>query len=105
MRKKLLFYVITCLVVTIFISSCATIGTQFDEKQITKIEKGKTNQDQILKLFGEPSAKSINADGKMQWSYSYGHVPLVGKIETKTLYITFDKSGTVEDYTYSGGKY
>jgi outer membrane protein assembly factor BamE (lipoprotein component of BamABCDE complex) len=94
---------------SVLLAACSsTYGTQFDEKQVSKIEKGKTTQEEIQNLFGDPSGKGSNADGETQWTYSYTHASsLTGydsKVQMKTLMITFDKSGIVKDFNYQESK-
>ena len=77
-----------------------TYGTQFDDTKVQQIERGKTTQADILKLFGEPFGKNISSDGKVQWAYQYVHSVAYGGVTSKQLLITFNKDNIAENYSY-----
>lgn len=113
MKRKLgssvfLFFYFISIIIVLFSACTTSRGTQFDETQISKIEKGKTTQAQILDLLGEPSSKGVNTDGKTQWKYEYSQltayfVTTSEKI-TKILTITFNKENVVEEFQYQESK-
>jgi len=106
MKKRI--FSIGCLLLipllfVLLVGCSATIGGKsFDYSQVPKIEKGKTTQQDIQKMFGEPLNVRKTDTGEV-WSY---HVSEVGPIfnPTRSLDIYFDKSGVVTDYTYKEEK-
>jgi outer membrane protein assembly factor BamE (lipoprotein component of BamABCDE complex) len=96
------FFVILSLL--LFVAGCTAIigGKSFDYSSVPKIEKGKSTQQDIQKIFGEPLSVRKTETGEV-WSY---HVSEVGPVfnPTRSLDVYFDKSGTVVDYTYKEQK-
>ena len=92
------------LVLILFVVGCtATMaGKSFDYSQVPKIEKGKSSQQEVRKLFGEPLTVRKTDTGEV-WSY---YVSEVGPVfnPTRSLDVYFDKSGLVIDYTYKEEK-
>jgi hypothetical protein len=106
----LLFFVVT-------LASCASVGTNFDSRKITDIQKGKTTEPQLVAMFGKPNSRGVNSENgsTLMWIYSEAQVkgstfiPLAGAFvggatsKTKTLTVRLDQSGTVSGYDYTGG--
>ncbi len=83
-----------------FNACSGSYGTQFDNTKISKIEKGKTTQLEILELLGEPTARGIDSDGKALWRYMYATTSL-----SKLLTLSFNKDNIVENYIYEESNY
>jgi outer membrane protein assembly factor BamE (lipoprotein component of BamABCDE complex) len=102
------------------LSACATSGNPDVANQavISKIEKGKTTQEQVRQLLGEPQVKTNLKDDTEQWEYAYvdmklkgaTFIPIVGlfagggNADVKGATFTFDKNRVVSSYTTSDGK-
>jgi hypothetical protein len=43
----------------------------FDQSRITQIQKGVSNKDNIIVLFGNPKGTEFAANGDEVWKYSY----------------------------------
>ncbi|WP_324760281.1 hypothetical protein [Sphingobacterium thalpophilum] len=80
----------------------------------SKVVKGETTQDEILKLFGSPNLVSKNKSDREVWSYNKMSVEnkagstdfFAGQRASQSsssksfdLIITFDENDTVEDYS------
>ncbi|WP_265410999.1 hypothetical protein [Actinobacillus pleuropneumoniae] len=46
-------------------------GNNFDEKLVRKIVKGKTTENQLVALFGEPNNKLVLNEKDSKWLYTY----------------------------------
>ena len=109
MRKFLL--VLLCLSLV----GCATIGKPMKETQLTQLQDGVTTQEEVLKIMGEPSDKTIIDTGEEKWTFIYARtkptwstfVPYVGLLESGTvtkgqkLEILFDINKVVKRHTLS----
>lgn len=124
--KKLLYL---CLVFTFFSCNSYKYGTSGETTQSSnlthgvvksKIIKGETNQDEILKIFGSPNIITKNKENKEVWSYSKMSVVkkagqtsfLAGErasasssTQSFDLIITFDENDTVNDYSVVSTKF
>lgn len=96
----------------VFLSSCATIGRNFNLLTVNQIEVGKTTMSDVRSLFGNPSVE-IDVDTwdykrmhfgdeetETIWRYTYASGTIVSA-KAKFLQIEFDKDGRVSDYYYS----
>ncbi len=84
----------------VLLTSCATIGTDFNGKNVYKIEIGVTLKSDIKKILGDPWRVGID-NGNTAWTYGYYHFKIFKGLETKDLYIVFDSDGKVRSYTYN----
>lgn len=84
----------------LFVTGCATVGSQFSFTGPENIAIGKTTRNEILKAYGEPFRVGYD-NGNEKWTYGYYKYRLFGDSDTKDLDITFDKSGLVSSYSYS----
>ncbi|OGS21520.1 MAG: hypothetical protein A2252_00070 [Elusimicrobia bacterium RIFOXYA2_FULL_39_19] len=96
MHKKLFLLV----VFLYFVSSCITVGKQFQTGSIPGITIGKTTQKDLETSYGKPYRQGVD-DGDLTWTYLYYKLNLVGEKYTRDLYIRFDKAGTVKSYSYN----
>ena len=91
-----------------FSSTVARDHTDFDLRAMRAIVKGKTTREEVEKLLGQPSGYavfpfvSVKTGQALVYSYRESRrVPLGAPLVfTKTLLITFDKDGTVDDVAY-----
>src|SRR5258708_39910558 len=86
-------------------SSFAVESTNFDETQVSKIEKGKTSQRDVRDMLGDPSGRAIYPEIQLmngeKYVYSYSVVqPREYKAERKRLEILFYAIGIVVDLQY-----
>ncbi len=91
----------------LFVVGCHTLdvaiaGKSFNYSGVPEIEKGKSTQQDIQKLFGEPLSVRKTDTGEV-WSYYVSEVGMVFN-PTRSLDVYFNKSGTVVDYTYKEQK-
>ncbi len=112
------------LVAGVLFSGCAvkTGNSKLEKMERTDISrmliKGKTTQDDVVRLFGEPQSTDFMQDGRKKWVYSFlaskekgiNYVPVVSMFvrgtddETKSLVVLFNKDNTVSDYIFSKSK-
>jgi hypothetical protein len=91
-----------------FSSTVATDHTDFDTRGMRAIVKGKTTREEVEKLLGRPGGYAIfpfvgvKTGEAMVYAYRESRrVPMSAPlVYTKTLLITFDKDGTVDDVAY-----
>lgn len=82
------------------LSGCATAGRQFEFSGPESITPGKTTKAEILSQYGEPFRVGYD-NGTLKWTYGYYKYRVFGQTDTKDLVVSFDRSGSVKDYTYS----
>jgi len=91
----------------LFVTGCAyTSGNPkvADSVNASKIFQGKTTQQEIRSLFGDPQGTGF-VSGKEKWNYSYTKVPYLPFMESKivNLRIYFDpKTKKVTEYDFLG---
>lgn len=100
MKTKTLLLLLCIGLISLTYSSCATVGRDFPEQHVTQIEIGKTNQEDIRKLFGPPWRTGIE-DGMVTWEYGTYQYQLFGNSTGQDLVVRFDENGTVVSYSYS----
>ncbi len=92
-----------------FTSSFADDHTDFDERKIKDIIKGKTTRAEVINLMGKPGGyltypitKTPGSQG-LRYSFIETRVAPFGvvKVFQKVLIVTFDGAGVVTDVTYS----
>lgn len=79
---------------------CARVGYDFNANKVQKIEIGKTTQDEIVIMFGQPWRKGIE-NGVTIWTYGRYTYRLIGETDTKDLVVKFDDKGKVKSYTFN----
>ena len=77
------------------------------ESAVSLIENGKTTEDNLIIMFGQPSSVITNQDGSktMHFVHSVGIMPF-GKmpdVNVTQLIINLNSDGTVKDYQYIQG--
>ncbi len=82
------------------LTSCASIGMEFEGSYANKIKIGVTKKSEIKKMLGDPWRVGID-NGNTAWTYGYYHFKIFKGIETKDLYIVFDPDDKVRSFTYN----
>jgi outer membrane protein assembly factor BamE (lipoprotein component of BamABCDE complex) len=105
------------------LSGCASVGNESiadatPESVSAQLIKGKTTQDNVRGLYGDPAKTSFTDSGNETWEYDFSRmhskptnfIPYVNLIHSsaegdkKSLVIFFDKSKVVRQYTVSSSK-
>ena len=103
------------LVLSLFAAGCVAMGTQIQEKQLSKLEKGKTTMQEVVANLGQPSTNTYNSDGTRTIAYMYMEaqtrpetfIPFIGGLiggadsRSNVVTLRFDKNGTLLDYSSS----
>ena len=108
-RAHVFYFLNDLLVGYEFVSSFANEHTDFDEKNVEQILKGKTTRDEVVRLMGRPGGRLIHPMIKPTTgdalTYGYAEVRRTGfvsfSIARKTLVVTFDAEGVVSDLEFS----
>jgi hypothetical protein len=115
-----------CLVAGIssaLLSGCASVGNEriadaTPETVSAQLVKGKTTQERVRELYGDPAKTSFTDSGNEIWEYDFSRmyskptnfIPYVSLIHSgaegdkKSLVIFFDRSKIVRQYTISSSK-
>ena len=105
------------------LGGCASVGNESiadatPESVSGQLVKGKTTQDHVRGLYGDPAKTSFTDSGNETWEYDFSRmhskptnfIPYVSLIHSgaegdkKSLVIFFDKSKVVRQYTISSSK-
>ena len=79
---------------------CVTYGRDFGTTPVKNIQPNVTTQKEIFSYFGEPVRKGLDS-GNETWTYSY-HTYQIGQlVDSKELYVVFNKDGTVRSYSFT----
>ena len=81
----------------LLLSSCGTVGKEFDESLYANIAKGTTTHKEIRAMFGPPFKKGIQ-NGDPVWTYEYNYVNAFGTDVIKDMIIVFGKNGVVKSH-------
>ena len=100
MKTTSLKVLLLTVLLALTLSSCVTAGREFPEENVTKIELGKTTQEQIKELFGPPWRTGIE-DGLVTWTYGSYQYQMFGNSMGSDLVVRFNENGTVVSYSYS----
>ena len=96
--KKINICLLTILIFP-FWMGCASVGKDFDSKNVKNIENNVTTQLEILDWFGVP-LKEGTENGDAMWTYQYDKWKMLGEAESKALVILFDDKNKVKAYRY-----
>ena len=107
----------------LLLSGCASVGNESIadatlESVSTQLVKGKTTQENVRGLYGDPAKTSFTDSGNETWEYNFSRmhskptnfIPYVNLIHSgaegdkKSLVIFFDRSKVVRQYTISSSK-
>ena len=106
-----------------FGAGCASVGNEriadaTSESVAGQLIKGRTNQDEVRRLYGDPIKTSFTDSGNEPWEYEFSRlqskptnfIPYVNLIHSgaegdkKTLVIFFGKNKVVQQFTLSSSK-
>ena len=106
--------------VCIFLSGCAvqsgnqSLSEKSGEELNGVLVRGKTKQEEVQKMFGEPDDTDILSDGRLKWVYTHvkrkamlrNYVPVANWFSSGTDDVTRKllvvlKDGVVENFSYS----
>jgi outer membrane protein assembly factor BamE (lipoprotein component of BamABCDE complex) len=51
------------------LGGCATRGTPFDVDSVTKIQRGKSTEQDVQRWFGTPTSSGFSGSGRKTWRY------------------------------------
>jgi outer membrane protein assembly factor BamE (lipoprotein component of BamABCDE complex) len=105
------------------LAACASSGNDSiaeatGESVARNLQKGRTTQAEVRKLYGDPMKTSFKSNGFESWEYEFvrmqsrptNFIPYVNLVhsgadgEKKSLVIFFDRGKVVQDYTMSNSK-
>ena len=108
---------------SVLLSGCASVGNESiadatPESVSAQLIKGRSTQENVRGLFGDPAKTSFTDSGNEIWEYDFSRmhakptnfIPYVSLIHSgaegdkKSLVIFFDKSKVVQQYTVSTSK-
>ncbi len=102
---------------TIALVSCASVGTQVKNEDLTGFKKGETTKEQVITKLGKPDTFGIDSDGNEIVTYTYAYmrpkgatfIPIVGIFaggtNTTSSITTFTfKNNILEKYTSSNSE-
>jgi hypothetical protein len=113
---------LACLSSASLLGGCAGFGNQSiadasNRSLSGQLIKGKTRQDHVRELYGEPATISTTDGGLEMWEYDYSRLlaatrtdsfPYISSVDVdnskKSLVIVFSKSKTVQKYTLNTSK-
>jgi hypothetical protein len=115
--------ILSAALVSVSLGGCASVGNESiadasPESLSTQLFKGKTRQDQVRELYGDPAKVSFTDSGNEIWEYDFSRtvskptnfIPYVSLIHSgaegdkKSLVIFFNKTKVVQQYTLSKSK-
>lgn len=80
------------------LTSCVTRGDVFSS-DYSWIKKGKTTQQDVQRLLGEPFLVGHNS-GHPTWTYGHYKYRLIGESHTKELTFYWDDQGRVDNFVF-----
>jgi len=82
------------------------MGKDFNEANVSKIQKGITTESDLIAWFGKPSNRVTTSGGRvsLMWAHYTSQGFVAAHSTSKTLTVTLGPEGKVEDYTLSGGE-
>jgi hypothetical protein len=114
---------LTAFLAPALLGGCASVGNESiadasPQSVSAQIYKGKTRQDQVREMYGDPAKISFTDSGNEIWEYDFSRtmakptnfIPYVSLIHSgaegdkKSLVIFFNKSKIVQQYTLSTSK-
>ena len=79
---------------------CLTVGEDFAVGRVSHIQIGKTTQQEVRQMLGEPWRTGLE-DGQRTWTYGYYKYNLLGASQTRDLVVRYDDKGLVRSYTFN----
>jgi len=82
------------------------MGQDFNEANVSNIQKGITTESDLVAWFGKPSNRVTTSDGKvsLMWAHYTSQGFVAAHSTSKTLTVTLGPDGKVADYSLSGGE-
>ncbi len=87
-------------VMMLAVASCANVGREFSQDQVSQIKIGTTTSEEVRQMFGEPWRTGID-NGDTTWTYARYNYAVFSPAKTRDLVIRFNKSDVVSSYTYN----
>jgi hypothetical protein len=84
----------------LLLAGCMTIGRPFRTELVSRIELGKTDEGELLRLFGPPYRRGVD-DGDRTWTWLQYKLRVFGTQRTRDLYVRFDGNGKVRSYSFN----
>lgn len=84
----------------VIVASCASVGREFPDAQVSELVIGKTTQEQVQKMFGSPWRVGLE-DGLRTWTYGKYRYRLFGETSSKDLVIRFNEKDVVVSYSFN----
>jgi hypothetical protein len=118
-RSKLVIpLMLSCLLAACASSGNDSIADATGQSVAATLQKGKTTQAEVRKLYGDPIKTSFKSNGFESWEYEFtrmqsrptNFIPYVNLVhsgadgEKKSLVIFFDTRKVLQDYTMSTSK-
>ncbi|HEY5657317.1 MAG TPA: outer membrane protein assembly factor BamE [Myxococcota bacterium] len=88
------------LIASCALAGCLNVGQEFPVAPVKKIQIGKTTQDDVRAMFGEPWRTGIE-DGQRTWTYGRYRYSVFAPAATRDLVVRFDTRGLVTSYTFN----
>jgi outer membrane protein assembly factor BamE (lipoprotein component of BamABCDE complex) len=120
---RAMFSLITSVLMACALAACASSGNDSiadatGDSVARTLQKGRTTQADVRKLYGDPMKTSFKSNGFESWEYEFvrmqsrptNFIPYVNLVHSgadgqkKSLVIFFDRSKVVQDYTMSNSK-
>ena len=115
--------VIVAFLVLLALAGCASSGNQTiadatGDTVSSQLVKGRTPQNEVRRLYGDPIKTSFSSNGNESWEYEFSRmqsrvtnfIPYVNLVHSgadgdkKSLVVFFDRHKIVQDYTMSTSK-
>ncbi|MBO1520635.1 outer membrane protein assembly factor BamE domain-containing protein [Oceanisphaera pacifica] len=110
-----MFRLILPLILCFLFVGCASYGAKIDANAVQQIEKGKTTENQVYALLGNPMSVGIAPDGQKFLMYMYTKsqakastfIPVVGLLAggadttSQTLQVWINANGVVSNYAFN----
>ena len=101
------------LFIATLLAGCASVGKPVVTQNIPKIKRGVTTEADLVRMFGAPTTKTLNANGNviMIWAHSAAQAkgasfipfagPFIGgtNVQVQQLTVLLNSKGTVQNYT------
>lgn len=91
--------IVVCLT-AFYLSGCVTLGQDFDDSVVTKLQKEITTKQQVQQALGTPWRVGME-NGLTTWTYGRYHYGLGKSVQAKDLIIRFDQKGELKSYAFS----
>lgn len=69
--KKVIFLAVAIALTGCTYTTQMTSGNQYPAYKVVEIQKGKSTEQDLIRLFGQPTTKSVINEHDVKWIYSY----------------------------------